>query len=129
MRTDPIAEFLTRIRNASSARKRELTISYSGIRKSLAQAMVDRKFLESFEEIKDESGKVKSLTLVLKTGGDPLSLKRISKPGQRIYIGYKDIKRVRNGLGIGLISTSTGIMTDAQAREKKVGGEYLCEIF
>lgn len=129
MLTDPIADFLTRIRNASRARNRELDVKYSNLRKSIATVLREKRFVESFEEVKNDKSETTGLRIVLRIDREPLELKRVSKPGQRIYVGYKDIKRVKNGLGIGLISTSHGILTDAQAREKKVGGEYMCEIY
>lgn len=129
MLTDPIADFLTRIRNAGHARRKDVSVNSSGIRRAIAQALFEKKFIESYEEEKTPEGKVSRLKIVLRADRDTLELKRVSKPGQRIYVGYKEIKRVRSGLGIGLISTSQGILTDAQAREKKLGGEYICEIY
>lgn len=129
MNTDPIADFLTRLRNASSAKLRKVNVKHSNIRKSIAEILKQKGFIENFEEETNKAGKTVGLNITLKNNGKPLHLKRISKPSQRIYVGYKELKRVRNSLGIGLISTSSGILTDSEAREKKVGGEYLCEIY
>lgn len=127
MLTDPISDFLTRIRNASRARRKELTVRSSGIIKSMADVLIRKRFIEGMEEAPEE--KTFELKIILRTDRDPLDLKRISKPGQRIYVGCKDIKRVRNGLGVALISTSQGVMTGEDARRAKLGGEYLCEVF
>ena len=89
--------------------------------------MADRGFISKFEE--DKTGRIAELTITLSPTRGQLSLKRISKPGQRIYRNHDEVKRVRNGLGIGIFSTSSGVITDKECREKKIGGEYICEIF
>lgn len=127
MFTDPIADFLTRIRNASHARRRELTIPYSNMINNIAQVLVRKQFIVSADEVAE--GTHRNLKVVLRTDREPLELKRISKPGQRIYVGHKEVKRVRNGHGIAIISTSMGLMPDEEIREKKVGGEYICEVY
>ncbi len=128
MLTDPIADFLNRIRNASHARRSSLTAPASRAKHTIAQVLAAKKLIESVSEevLEDKS---KELVVVLRTDRDALEVKRISKPGQRIYVGYKEIKKVRNGLGIGIISTSAGIMTSDEAKQKKLGGEYLCEVY
>lgn len=130
MLTDPIADFLTRIRNAANSRKNHLSVSYSSLKKNIAQAMKNSGLIEAVEvTASPETGKITGMKIVLSLSREPLSLKRISRSGQRIYVRAKNIKRVKNGFGIGLYSTSQGILTDAQAREKKIGGEYLCQIW
>lgn len=127
MLTDLIADFLTRLRNASAARHRELFIPSSSLIKEIAMVLMRKRFVETMEEITDK--KNPELKITLRTDRAPLELKRISKPGQRIYVKNRDIKRVRNGLGIGILSTPKGILTDSEAREQKVGGEYICEVY
>ena len=102
---------------------------YSRMKRDIAQVLMQKRFIENFGEKPSESGKTTMLTVSLRTDREPLEVKRISKPGQRIYIGHKNMKRVRNGLGVGIISTSLGILPDDEARKKKVGGEYLFEIW
>jgi small subunit ribosomal protein S8 len=122
--TDPIADYLTRIRNAQMAGQSEVSIPYSKVKESIAHTMQKNQFLQSVEV--DRSGKfpVLKLGLVAKK----LTLKRISKPGQRIYLHADQIRKVLNGFGIAVISTSQGIMTGYQARKLNIGGECLCEI-
>lgn len=128
MLTDPIADFLNRIRNASHARRRELTVPASRAKLAIAHVLVSKKLIESVSE-ETANDTTKELIVVLRTDREPLEVKRVSKPGQRIYVGYKDIKRVRNGLGIGIISTSAGVMPSDEARQKKLGGEYIGEVY
>ena len=127
MITDPISNFLTRLRNASGSRRNRLTMHSSNMIKAITQIMADRGFISKFEE--DKTGRIAELTITLSPTRGQLSLKRISKPGQRIYRNHDEVKRVRNGLGIGIFSTSSGVITDKECREKKIGGEYICEIF
>lgn len=128
MLTDPLSNFLTRVRNASSARKRSLTVRSSRMIKTIAEILMKKRFIENVEEAAKD-GQISELTLTLLPNREALQLKRVSKPGQRIYVGFEDIKRVRSGLGICLISTSQGILTGEEARAKKIGGEYLCDIY
>lgn len=128
MFTDPISDLLTRLRNASSARRKTLTARSSNLLKSILGVMKAKNFIADFEEVETENHG-KELKITLRTDRDALELKRISKPGQRIYVAANEVKRVRNGFGIGIISTSKGIMCDHDAKEQKVGGEYLCEIY
>lgn len=127
MLTDPIADFLTRIRNTSHSRSKELTVRTSRLITALAHLLATKRFIASAEELDYEKGKM--LKITLRTDRESLELKRISKPGQRIYVGYEDIRRVRNGLGAAIISTSHGLMTGDEAKEKKLGGEYICEVY
>lgn len=124
---DIISNFLTRLRNASHARRRNVTVRSSRMLKFIADVLAAKRFIESAEELSGE-GK-KELSITLRTDREPLSLKRVSKSGQRIYVGHDEIRQVRNGLGIAIISTSKGLMTGEEARQKKLGGEYICEIY
>ena len=127
MLTDPIADFLTRVRNASSARKQDFIVRHSRIIKAIADVLVKKRFIANAEE--EISGTAKEIRITLRADREPLELKRVSKPGQRIYVGHDQVKRVRNGFGIGIISTSQGVVSDDQARKEKIGGEYICEIY
>ncbi len=128
MNTDPIADYLTRIRNASRARHGVARVPYSRIKEDISKVLVERSFIEKYEVKKN--GDFKELEVTLKEYvGEPLSIKRVSKPGQRIYVKTKDIKAVKNGLGIVVLSTPQGVMTGEQARKKKLGGEAICEIY
>jgi len=126
MVVDPIADFLTRIRNAQMARQTQVTIPYSKVKHNIAKVMKKNDFLVSVE--KDESGKFPSLVLGLPEE-KTLTLNRVSKCGQRIYTDADGIRKVLNGLGIAIISTSHGIMTGYEARSKRIGGELLCEVY
>ena len=129
--TDPIADMLTRIRNASMARHRELTLPSSRIKREIARILVDEGFIESFGTQQD--GVQESLTIELKyvEGRTPVvsGLKRISKPGLRVYARKTEIPRVLGGLGLAILSTSHGIMTGSQARKLNLGGEVLCYVW
>ncbi|MCK5460899.1 30S ribosomal protein S8 [Candidatus Gracilibacteria bacterium] len=122
--TDPIADLLTRIRNAQMAENPSLELPYSKEKESIANVMKKNKFLAEVK--KDESGKfpVLVLTLVEKT----LELKRVSRPGQRIFVKSDNIRKVLNGFGIAIISTSKGVMTGYEARKLNIGGEFLCTV-
>ena len=123
---DPIADFLTRIRNAQMAGKTEVEVPYSKLKEQMARVMMKNKFLVSID-VKDVEGKVFK-NLVLGLPETTLTLKRVSKPGQRIYLGSQEIRRVLNGLGIAIVSTSKGVITGYEARALGVGGELLCEV-
>ncbi|GAB2630101.1 30S ribosomal protein S8 [Emticicia sp. W12TSBA100-4] len=130
--TDPIADFLTRIRNAIKARHRVVEIPASNIKKAITQVLYDKGFIQSykFEEVAPQ-GVIKialKYNPVTKQSAI-VELKRVSKPGLRKYAGTTDIPRVLNGLGIAIVSTSKGVMTDKEARALKVGGEVLCYVY
>jgi small subunit ribosomal protein S8 len=130
--TDPIADFLTRIRNAIKARHRVVEIPASNIKKAITQVLYDKGFIQSykFEEVAPQ-GVIKialKYNPVTKQSAI-VELKRVSKPGLRKYASTTDIPRVLNGLGIAIVSTSKGVMTDKEARALKVGGEVLCYIY
>ena len=129
--TDPIADMLTRIRNALVAKHESIEVPASNMKKSIAQILSDEGFIKGYEV--EEKGPQGTIKIVLKYGPNRQSvisgLKRISKPGLRVYARNHDVPRVLNGLGIAIISTSQGVMTDKQAREKNVGGEVLAYIW
>jgi len=128
MNTDPIADYLTRIRNASKAKHSITRVPYSRLKEDISKVLVEKSFLEKYEV--KQAGDFKEIELTLKDWAiEPINIKRVSKPGQRIYIKTKDIKAVRSGLGMLVLSTSKGIMTGEQARKNKLGGEAICEIY
>ncbi len=133
MMTDPISDMLARLRNAAMARHDVARIPASRIKKSIAELLQREGYISSVSE--DEVGpeRRKTITVVLKYGGDKscafAGIRRVSKPGRRVYVGHGSIPRVLNGLGVSILSTSHGLMTDKEARQKKVGGELLCEVW
>lgn len=130
MYTDPISDMLTRIRNAISAQKQELVLPYSKFKHNLAKLLLAEGFVSGVNEL---PGKVKMLQINLKYSGGGHSvitgLKRVSTPGQRIYLPVEKIPRVNGGFGISVVSTSKGLLTDKQARKDKVGGELICQVW
>lgn len=129
MMTDPIADLLTRIRNAHHAEKIALTMPGSKIKSAIAKVLEDEGYIEGYEASNDD-GKP-SLTIKLKYyEGAPVieQIKRVSRPGLRVYKGAEELPKINGGLGIAIISTSKGIMTDRAARSAGVGGEVLCSI-
>lgn len=131
MVTDPIADFLTRIRNALTAKHTSVEIPASKIKKQIADILVEEGYIKSVE-LKGE-GKDSKIIIELKYGPKYervlTNLKRISKPGLRVYCSYNEIPKVLNGLGIAILSTNKGIMTDKKARQNKVGGEVLAYVW
>ncbi|MEG2310431.1 MAG: 30S ribosomal protein S8 [Clostridia bacterium] len=128
--TDPIADMLTRIRNANSQRHATVDIPYSKEKKSIADILTAEGFVVSMDIIEDNAHKTIRLTLKYENKIRVLQgLKRISKPGLRIYASVEELPRVLNGLGIAIISTSKGIMTDKEARKQNVAGEVLAYIW
>ncbi|MDD5482720.1 MAG: 30S ribosomal protein S8 [Kiritimatiellae bacterium] len=129
--TDPIADMLTRIRNANSARARTVEMPHSKMKGTIARILKRNGFIHDF--IAEGGGHNKLLRLFLKYGenGEPVirGLRRISKPGLRRYVAARTVKSVKSGTGIAIISTSRGILTDSEVREQKVGGEWLCIIW
>lgn len=126
--TDPIADMLTRVRNANSVKHETVDVPASNIKKEIARILLEEGFIRGYDVIED--GKQGIIRIQLKYGqeGERVisGLKRISKPGMRIYANSEEIPKVLNGLGIAIISTSNGIFTDKQARQNKVGGEVIC---
>jgi small subunit ribosomal protein S8 len=129
--TDPIADMLTRIRNASLARHRELTLPSSRVKREIARILVEEGFIESFSMTPDPIQEMLVLQLKYVEGRTPVvsGLKRISKPGLRVYARKTEIPRVLGGLGLAILSTSHGIMTGQQARKLNLGGEVLCYVW
>lgn len=128
---DPIGDLLTRIRNAYMARIIEVKLPYSAIKADISKILKKNKYIADFEVIGEENNK-KSIMLTLndvRTTKYVPTLKRISKPGQRIYVGSKDIKKSRDGHGIFIVSTPKGVVTGYEARSLNVGGELLCEVY
>jgi len=129
--TDPIADLLTRIRNAQSAKHDTVEIPASGMKKSICQILVDEGYVKNFTVIDDSKQGVIKVALKYAEGKNAVikGLKRVSKPGLRIYSGAEDMPKVMKGLGIAVVSTSKGIMTDRAARKENVGGEVLAFIW
>ena len=128
--SDVIADMLTRIRNASNAKHATVDIPASNMKESIAKILVEEGYVKSYEIIEDE--KQGTIRVTLKYIGKQKvirGLKRVSKPGLRIYAGYEDMPKVMNGLGIAIVSTSKGIMTDKKARTLKIGGEVLAFVW
>ena len=129
--TDPIADMLTRIRNANRNKFKTVDVPSSNMKLSIAQNLLDEGYIKAFEEIKNENQGIIRITLKYDEKGNKViaGLKRISKPGLRVYAAKDELPKVLNGLGIALISTSKGIMTDKKARELGIGGEVLAYIW
>lgn len=128
--TDPISDYLTRVRNSLGAKRKRVEIPSSGVKRELSRILKEKKYIADFSEVDD--GKSGKLIIELRyiAGKSVITgLKRISKPGLRVYAKTDEIPRVLGGLGIALISTSKGILTDQQARLEGVGGEVLCHIW
>ena len=129
--TDPIADMLTRIRNAGTAKHETVDVPASKMKKAIAQILLDEGYIKSFQLIED--GKQGIIRIVLKYGENKTSvisgLRRVSKPGLRIYTNCEDMPKVMKGLGIAIVSTSKGVMTDKQARKENVGGEVLAFVW
>lgn len=130
--TDPIADYLTRLRNAISANHRVVEVPASNLKKEITKILFEKGYIMNYKFI--EEGPQGSIKIALKY--DPVnkvnaikSLTRVSTPGLRKYVGYKEMPRVLNGLGIAILSTSRGVMTDKEASAQKVGGEVLCYIY
>lgn len=127
MVTDPIADLLTRIRNAVKAKHTKTVVAYSKLKIAILEVLKKNKFIDDFKIIK--IGNFDHIEVMLSPEFQSMHLKRVSKPGQRIYIKKGEIKPVLNGYGIGVISTPKGVMTTADARKNGLGGELLCEIW
>ena len=130
--TDPIADMLTRIRNANKAKHDTVDIPASNMKKSIAQILLDEGYIKNFQTINDGTQGVIRITLkYVQPGKEKVitGLKRVSKPGLRVYAGADELPRVLRGLGIAILSTSKGVMTDKKAREAHVGGEVLAFVW
>ena len=131
--TDPIADYLTRLRNAIKAQHRVVEVPASNLKKEITKILFEKGYILNYKFIE---GETPGGTIKIALKYDPIDkvnaikcLKRVSRPGLRQYTGYKDMPRVLNGLGIAIISTSKGIMTNKEAKEQKIGGEVLCYIY
>ena len=129
--TDPIADMLTRIRNANSAKHKTVDVPASNMKLGIADILFKEGYIKSFEEIKDDTQGIIRITLKYDEKGNRVidGLKRISKPGLRVYASKDELPKVLNGLGIAIISTSKGLKTDKEARELGIGGEVLAYIW
>ena len=130
--TDPIADYLTRLRNAIQAKHRVVEVPASNLKKDITKILFEKGYILNFKFIEDGRQGIIKIALkydaVNKTSAIK-SLKRVSSPGLRQYTGYKDMPRVINGLGIAIISTSKGVMTNKEAADMKIGGEVLCSVY
>ncbi|WP_040551244.1 30S ribosomal protein S8 [Peptoniphilus duerdenii] len=131
MMTDPIADMLTRIRNSNNAKHKTVDVPASNIKKEIAQILLDEGYIKSFDFIEDNKQGMLKVELKYTQDGDRVisGLKRISKPGLRVYANSQELPKVLGGLGIAIISTSKGIITDKTARELNVGGEVICYVW
>ena len=134
--TDPIADMLARIRNGALARHERVELGHSKLKERVAHVLKDEGFLDDVRVSDDApvgKGGQRVLVLVLRYTGERTSaidgIRRISKPGRRVYLAHDRIPRVRSGLGVSILSTSHGVLTDREARRQKVGGELLCEVW
>ena len=129
--TDPIADLLTRIKNGLRAKKKQVSAPYSKIKVGILKILKDKNLIQGFKVQENEVKKNFIIYLKYDESGEPLieDLKRVSKPGRRIYLGYKDLKPLRSGFAFRILSTSRGIMTDQEARKRKLGGEVICEVY
>lgn len=132
--TDPIADYLTRLRNAIKANHRVVEIPASNLKKEITRILFEQGYILNYKFLKDEESPRETIKIALKY--DPIdrvnaikALKRVSRPGLRQYTGYKEMPRVLNGLGIAILSTSKGVMTNKQAAREQIGGEVLCYVY
>lgn len=128
---DPIGDMLTRIRNAGMRGKSTVMVPASKMRVRVLEVLADEGYIRGFEDSKDERGHPAIEVSLKYFEGAPVirEMKRVSKPGRRVYMGVKDIPSVRQGLGVSIVSTPKGVMSDAAARSNNVGGEVLCTVF
>jgi small subunit ribosomal protein S8 len=128
--TDPIADFLTRVRNAVKARKKYVEIPSSKMKVSLAEILKTQKFIKDYNVIEDNKQNILRVHLQYVNGVPSITgLKRISTPGLRTYVGSDEVPRVLGGLGISILSTPKGLLTDKQAKKESVGGELVCQVW
>ena len=127
MITDPIADLLTRIRNAGAAKKALVHVPYSGVKENICRVLKENEYIANVKTVGE--GVAKELLVELLENKRDICLTRVSKPGQRIYVKRDGIKKVLNGLGISIISTPKGIMSGSEARKANLGGELLCEVY
>lgn len=130
MMTDPVSDMLTRIRNAALARHERTEIPASGLKKHIAEILKSEGYIA---DVRPSEADPRMLTIVLKYGRDRSSaidgIRRVSRPGRRVYVRHDHIPQVLSGMGVAILSTSRGVMSDREARRQKVGGELLCEVW
>jgi small subunit ribosomal protein S8 len=130
--TDPIADMLTRIRNANKARFKTVNINVSQMNVNIAKVLKKAGYINTYDKVKNEKGQ-QMLEIIMKYPDSKrtviTNIKRVSKPGRRVYVASDSIPKVLNGFGISILSTSSGVITDAEARELNVGGEVLCNVW
>ncbi len=131
MYTDPISDMLTRIRNANTALHPETSMPSSKIKEEIARILSEEGFIDSWKTQDSPKGSQLVVTLRYDENRKRVlqGLERVSSPGHRVYKGAKDIDRIRGGIGVSIVSTSTGVMTDREARQRNVGGEILCKVW
>ena len=129
--TDPVADMLTRIRNANNAKHETVDVPASNMKKSIAQILLDEGYIKAFQIVEDGTQGIIRITLKYNAGKEKVisGLRRVSKPGLRVYVGADELPQVLRGLGIAIMSTSKGVMTDKAARAAHVGGEVLAFIW
>ena len=129
--TDPVADMLTRIRNANNAKHDTVDVPASNMKKSIAQILLDEGYIKNFQVVDDGTQGVIHISLKYNAGKEKVisGLRRVSKPGLRVYVGADELPHVLRGLGIAIISTSKGVMTDKKARQAHVGGEVLAFVW
>jgi small subunit ribosomal protein S8 len=128
---DPLGDMLTRIRNAQQRRRPKVTSPASKLRQRVLDVLIDEGYIRGYSRVDHKNG-VSEFEIELKyANGQPAirEIKRVSKPGRRVYSGVSDLENVANGLGVAILSTPKGVMSDAKAREENVGGEILCNVF
>ncbi|PYY16566.1 MAG: 30S ribosomal protein S8 [Acidobacteria bacterium] len=129
--TDPVADLLTRIRNAVSARQQKLDVPASKLKMEIARILKEEGYISNFKATEENGRKVLRVYLKYSSGNDAAitNLARVSRPGCRVYVGHTEIPRVLGGLGINILTTPKGVMTGRQARKSGIGGEILCEVW
>jgi small subunit ribosomal protein S8 len=128
--TDPVADFLTRVRNAIGARHQKVDIPASKLKLEIARILKEEGYISNFKTTEEEGRRVLRVYLKYSDGNEAAisDIKRVSRPGCRVYVGHNEIPRVMGGLGINILTTPKGVMTGKQARKERVGGEILCEV-
>jgi len=131
MMTDPIGDMLTRIRNAGRVQHAEVRCPSSKLKVAVAKVLSEEGFIGSYRTESEDKKPVLVIDLRYSSGGEAMidSIQRVSRPGRRVYLGASEVREVRGGLGMTILSTSNGVMCDRDARDKKVGGEVICEVW
>ena len=131
MLTDPIADMITRIRNGGQARLKRVEIPESRLKREVARVLQEQGYISNFSSDDDPKKPMLTVEVRYNEGSEPMiqGIQRVSRPSRRVYVGWQEIPKVRNGLGIAILSTPRGILTDEQAREAHVGGEILAEVW